>query len=221
MKRKIILTAILWTALSMGSWFSWVWQNLNNIIKDTKKDLKENLSIEESYHKKNFLILPQNNKINYDSLLNTNINNLTTEELRKYTNHYINQIRKKAWLSSLQEDITANKVAQDYSKYLYKNKMDDEITYEDHFDVEWNSVLERVRSAGMNLDSECRWKCKKVWENLASSNMTIKHMVDLWMESPSHKQNILWNSFDCLWIWHFPWSNNVVVIFVNLNNYFK
>jgi hypothetical protein len=36
----------------------------------------------------------------------------------------------------LKLDNKTNKVAQDYSKYLYENKMDDEITYEDHFDKE-------------------------------------------------------------------------------------
>lgn len=219
MKNKLILAAILWTALTLWSWFSWFWQSIGGVIKNKKKDLKENLLIpKENLKTTSPIYKKDNNKINYDSLLKTNINNLTTQELREYTNHYLNKIRESQWLSALRLDDTANKVAQDYSRYLYENNMDEEITYEDHFDAQWNSVLERVRKAGMKIDPECRWDCKKAWEILASSNMTVEEMVNMRMKSEPHKQKILWNSFDCSWIWHYPWSNNVVVVFVNLNN---
>jgi hypothetical protein len=88
---------------------------------------------------------------------------------------------------------------------LYENKMDDEITYEDHFDKEWNWVLERVRWAGIMLNKECYGNCKKVWENLATSDMTIKTLVDMRMNSPWHRDNILGVSFDYIGIWHCIW----------------
>jgi len=206
MKKKLIVTTLLGASLILGNWVSWLWQNWKNIVKEKKKEFTEAFAMQKE----------DTDKTNYDHMLNIKINETTPEKLRIYINYYVNQLREKKWLKPLKLDNKTNKVAQDYSKYLYDNHKDDEITYEDHFDKEGNWVLERVRWAGIMLDKECYGDCKKVWENLATSNMTIKTLVDMWMNSLSHRDNILGGSFNYIWIWHYIWSNNVVAVFVNL-----
>jgi len=205
MKKNILASVIVWAWLILATpsiWLSQSWKK----IQDNKKEIAADLSSVQT-----------KKSINYqDSLLDIRIDSLSLNELRYCLTQGINKIRTKQWLAPVKLLDDVNGVAQNYSLYLSENKMDDTITWEDHFDKEGNSVLERVKWAWVSIDTECRWDCKKTWENLASSHMTVQQMIDLWMKSTSHRWNILWKSFDGVWVWHAKWSKNVVLVFVNL-----
>lgn len=147
-------------------------------------------------------------------LVEKNISDMSNEELQSWLLSYINEIRKKHGLEKIA--LYKSDIEQKHSEYLLKTKQDLSLWHEDHFDAEGRSFYTRAESAKIPLDKNCRWTCKIVWENIVWTNMTIKEAVELWMCSPDHAANILCDSFDHIVVWRHPWSNALVVGFVNI-----
>ena len=148
------------------------------------------------------------------TLSDKKVNEMSLQQVQSSLVEYINIVRAQHGLHKLK--LYQNPIAQDHSTYLFTSKEDLVLTYEDHFDGKGNSLSSRVENAKIPIDTDCRWECKRVGENIASSNMTIKQTVDKWLASPDHAANLLWASFDVVAIWYAPGGNNVVADFLNL-----
>lgn len=145
-------------------------------------------------------------------VLDKNIDEMSLHDIQNSMLSYINTIRASKWLKQL--SLLQNNVAQNHSSYLFFEKKDLSLDYEDHFGKNWESILERVRAAQIAIDEG--FKKKKAGENIASSRMTVKAIVDAWLQSPTHAENLLCKDFDAISVWHEDGSNNIVVVFVNL-----
>jgi len=142
-----------------------------------------------------------------------NINQISQKDIIKLLSFHINNIRNKNKLQELSNDTILDNVAFDHSKYLFETDKDSVIDYTDHFWKNWSLVRERITEAWFTIDEDCRWDCKWVWENIISANSTIENLVNTWMISEWHKKNILNPNVTHIGIAHYPWSNNLVVIF--------
>ncbi len=176
----------------------------------------------QNYTQKDRLELTYKYKINqnlsndYEKLLDSPIKTLSLNQLRDGMTYHLNFIRKQHGLNPLVLNTKVNNVCHLYSKYLFENWRDNIIDYDDHFDENWKEVLYRVRQAKIGINEDCWWDCKKVWENLITSNLSIREAFSLWMGSPDHMENILCPYFNAWWVSSYPWSNNIVTVFVNL-----
>jgi len=145
--------------------------------------------------------------------VNTNINWLSIDELRKALLVEINIVRKENNVDTLTLDSWCNKVAYSYSKYLFDNKMDEIINAEDHYDKKGNTVYDRVKKAWRIKDD----KTVVIWENIISTNKytTVGRVVRRQEKSKYHLQNLINKKYKKVWVWHAKWSNNIVIVFIN------
>ncbi len=196
MKSKF-LTGLL---VSLSMWVSWSPSSSDALQHQTSQQIFDNFVD----HNDN---LPMQNPI-----LDTNIDEMSLSDIQSSMLSYINTIRTKKWLKKL--SLLENNVAQNHSSYLFSEKQDLSLSYEDHFGANWESVLDRVREAQIPIDEN--FEKKKAGENIASSHMTVRAIVDAWLQSPTHAENLLCKDFDAICVWHADNSNNIVVVFVNL-----
>lgn len=201
---KIIATAMIPIALSWSV-------NATELAKNNKDEINKptkNLIYKEKI-KKNRQVLAQVFK---DSLVFANIENLEIEQIRKILLNNLNKVRnitESLQLEELQIDEELNKFAQSYSKHLFDNWMDDEVTYKDHKDINWVWLNWRIKKAWL-VDS--LWYT--VWENLASTKYNSIHdIMKLRIHSKPHLMNIVDSNFKYVGIWHQKWSNNLVLVF--------
>lgn len=149
-----------------------------------------------------------------DALSDKKVNEMSLQQVQSSLVEYMNIVRTQHGLHPL--TLYQNSIAQDHSTYLHTSKEDIILSYEDHFDSDGNSIYTRVEHANIPIDTDCRWDCKRVGENIASSNMTIKQTVEMWLESPDHAANVLWISFNAVAVWCAAGGNNIVADFLNL-----
>lgn len=149
-----------------------------------------------------------------DVLLDNPVNQMSLEQVKISILTVINEIRVKKWLQKV--SIYDNNVEQIHSTYLFTSKGDESLWVEDHVDAKRRSFYERALDAKIPIDQNCRWDCRKSGENLASSSMTVKEIIEAWIHSPIHAANLYTASFDHIVIWYAPWWNNIVVGFLNI-----
>ncbi|MFP4349580.1 MAG: CAP domain-containing protein [Desulfococcaceae bacterium] len=92
----------------------------------------------------------------------------------------INEVRKEHDLPDLEENELLSRVARDYSRQMLQED------FFSHFGPSGRTVADRVEAAGLQY----RW----VGENLAMTeniNQPAEGLVQDWMDSPSHRKNIL------------------------------
>lgn len=119
----------------------------------------------------------------------------------------LNQIRTSHSKSQLETDEYLNKKAQDYAVYMannkdfYKNKTG---KFTDHIDKNGHNWSQRVNQNGKLYSP--------LWENLAKWQLDVKEVLDDWMWSTPHRDNILetqinkkWLSYTKVWIWFYKW----------------
>lgn len=112
-------------------------------------------------------------------------------------NHFlieINTIRKKNNLPWYTANDTLERVAQEYAIYLEKNKM------LSHVNKNGKRIWDRLRAK--------KYTFTRCGENLWDWEENIKEMIDIWMESQTHRAVILEKNnptkehFTKLWLWY-------------------
>lgn len=93
----------------------------------------------------------------------------------------VNEERTKAGLETLEWDITLESTAS--------HKTNDMIKY-DYFSHDRNGVL--ILSDVKKIKPEC----KEAGENLAETNQDAQTVVDGWLNSPTHRENMLHEGYD-------------------------
>ena len=127
----------------------------------------------------------------------------------------INRVRIKAWLKQLK--LYNSDLAQHHAQYLFESRTGDVLDPDDHYDDKGRSISERAKDEKIPIDNEnCRGDCDRIWENLATSNMTIQQTVDKWLASPGHRRQIYSPSYDAIALWYYPGWNVLVADFLNL-----
>lgn len=189
---------LTWLLVSASLWVSWSPSSSDVLQQKVSQQILNNFW--------------SHNTIGQSPILDTKINEMSLSDIQSSMLSYINTIRNKKSLKSL--SLLDNNVAQEHSSYLYNAKKDLTLSYEDHFGKNWEPVLERVREAQIPVDED--FKKKKAGENIASSDMTVRAIVDAWLQSQYHAENLLCKDFDAICVWHAEGSNNIVVVFVNL-----
>lgn len=94
----------------------------------------------------------------------------------------VNQERAKAGLSPLASDSALTKVALDKAKDMYEKG------YFDHNSPTYGSPFDMMRSYGIRYTY--------AGENIAKGQRTPQEVMDSWMNSPGHRQNIMSPNFN-------------------------
>lgn len=192
--RRQLLTGLvaslsLWAMKAHTVPLSYPW-----IIQTAQGDLSQNLSLQQILQ------------------LDTPIRAMSLSDIQFSMLSYINTVRTKHWLKTLR--LLDNPVAQDHSLYLFSSGNDATLEYMDHYGSDGSAVRERVKA--YNIPLYDGFKAPSAWENLASSNMTIREAVEAWLTSPGHAENLLHKAWDVICVGHAENSRNIVVDFVNL-----
>nr|WP_245247285.1 MULTISPECIES: CAP domain-containing protein [unclassified Paenibacillus] len=94
----------------------------------------------------------------------------------------VNQERAKAGLQPLASDSALTKVALDKAKDMYNNG------YFDHTSPTYGSPFDMMRSYGIRYSY--------AGENIAKGQRTPQEVMNAWMNSPGHRQNIMSPNFN-------------------------
>jgi len=140
----------------------------------------------------------------HEAVINANVDTLIAQYwaekwmdlVRKHMLIEINNLRRSNWSKILQENIYLNKSVQDYAKYM------NDRGYFDHTNQEWLESWDRIKNAGGDF--------AYTWENIAKWHKTIIEVFLDWTNnSVSHKNTILNNNYEYLWVWY-NWTYRVL-----------
>lgn len=93
----------------------------------------------------------------------------------------VNQERAKAGLNALTEDKALSKMALDKAKDMYDNN------YFDHTSPTYGSPFDMMKAYGINYSY--------AGENIAKGQRSPQEVMNSWMNSPGHRQNIMSPNF--------------------------
>lgn len=137
------------------------------------------------------------------------VHSLSLSELQTIMLDYINSIRKEHKLPPFR--LLDLPLAQEHSKYLSESGEDKELDWNDHFDAEGRSIMQRMDATKLLFTD--------VGENIVTvpPGATVRQLVDAWMGSTmGHREALLSSDYKQVMIGHHPGSNNVVLDFVTL-----
>jgi len=110
----------------------------------------------------------------------------------------VNAERRANGLQSLQENPALSRAAEKHAEDMWKNH------YFGHTTLDGNTYVDRISAAGYLIPPagacECTIPCNcepfyTMGENIAKGQMTAEQVFDDWMNSPSHRRNILQPEF--------------------------
>ena len=88
---------------------------------------------------------------------------------------FINRYRKANRVNPLCRNKELDKVAYEYSVYMYTN------SHFAHKDLKWHRVNYRIKKSNY-------WRLAYYWENLSRSYWTARSIMKAWMNSPTHDE---------------------------------
>lgn len=186
MNKFWLITAWLLTL----SWISTQVQAQRRV--DTKSELCENLWQNETVVRDREYLKEIKD---HEEFINTNIFELKriywNEKCQELINQHflieINKIRKQYWKPEFKIDSNLKKFAQNRAKYLFSKWI------LDHW--EWEEILpKRLQRNGLTNRKYCG-------ENLWQWQTTIKRIINGRMNSAWHREMILSDKFDKIWLW--------------------
>ncbi len=104
----------------------------------------------------------------------------TLDDIRDNVIRFTNRQRRKEGLQKLKSDLQLSKAAQGHA-----DDMDDVSRYLGHQSSDGRGFRERIDEAGYD------WR--SIRENVASGQKSARAVVQAWMKSPGHRENILSN----------------------------
>ena len=113
------------------------------------------------------------------------IDELSADEIREIIHEKVNVRRREMGVSELRYSTSIESIAQNKASMMAKHE------YLDHTDIHGNSTNDRLRGT-----------CSINGENLAKTTVTTNNLevaeevVDGWMDSQSHRENIVRDIFD-------------------------
>jgi uncharacterized protein YkwD len=127
------------------------------------------------------------------------------ERLQENVRQLVNTARASAGLSALTMHPLLHTSAQKYAEWMAQDR------FFSHTDPDGRSSADRIRDTSY-LQPPCDCAYRYVTgENLAKNQRTAAEVMRAWMNSPTHKENILHPQFeemglgykDCYWVQHF------------------
>lgn len=117
----------------------------------------------------------------------------------------INTERSDAGLNALTLNPLLNDSAQLYAEQMSRND------FFSHTDPSGRYPIDRIRNTGyLRISCDCSWQYR-IGENLAQGQATVSAVMDDWMDSSTHRDNILDSRFTEIgigydgstWVQHF------------------
>ena len=182
-----------WVALTWFLAIAWINETLaqKNVYSNTKNELCETLWPNETLVRNKESL---KETTNHDEFINTNIFELQEiywkERCLQLINQHalieINNIRKEYWKPELRIDENIRKFSQNRAQYLFENWLLDHWEWEDNLANRLNRQWIRRTNCGENL-----WQ----WQ------MTIKRIIYSRMNSKGHKELLLDDYIQKMWLW--------------------
>ncbi len=138
---------------------------------------------------------------------------ITLEGLEMEVLTLVNEEREKKGLGSLRPQSLLQGVAEAYAQDMANRD------FFSHKDPEGRASVDRIRASGY-LDSPCDCSWSYVTgENLAKGQKTAKQVMQDWMDSPGHRENILHPRFTEIGIAFYDgyWVQNFGTVVINNN----
>lgn len=161
---------------------------------DNNQDTNQDQNNNENNENQNENEEDQNNDQNEDENL---INENETEQLKQIRQEMIeslNSIRISYWLKPLEINIRLNNIAQNHAIYMAQTNDFSHIT------KDWKTPYDRA--------VQWWYKFSYFWENIAAFQTSVEQVMNDWMNSQWHKENILNPNYTQVWIW-FNWDYRV------------
>lgn len=147
-------------------------------------------------------ITPLDNSVLQSNQIKSTIpKTINVSELEHSVHDEINNIRIQNGLKPLFYDENLATIARNHSQDMAIN------SYFDHTSLDGKSLDDRYRNAGYICFG---WKGENIQENFISSDLT-NSIVQVWMNSEGHKENILQTVFSHEGIGVYVYSNNIMV----------
>lgn len=168
-----------WKSYIITSYSCTVLPNKNDLSYYDNWKLNKYLLVLDISKWKSQYLLCQKFEIKESSIW-TSLTDIRTQMLNQ-----LNDIRAKNWLKPLKLNDKLNKAAQYHAQDMNKND------YFSHNSQNWNSPSDRCHNFGYD----------SCWENIAVGASNVDEVMEWWMNSKWHRENILTSWYKEIWIW--------------------